>query len=157
MEGEISLTREGRFEIEAASWRDLNALRHLEEACFPQDAWPLWDLISVLTLPGVVRLKATLEGRMVGFIAGDRRDAQGIAWIVTVGVLPDYRHKGIGEALIRACEERLGKVIIRLSVRASNEEAVRLYRRLGYRWFGTWTRYYSDGEDAVVMEKSIEA
>ena len=110
MEGEISLTREERFEIEAASWRDLNALRHLEEACFPQDAWPLWDLISVLTLSNVVRLKATLHGRMIGFIAGDRRDSQGIAWIVTVGVLPDYRCKGIGETLINACEAQLGNV-----------------------------------------------
>ena len=44
--------------IEPATWRDLNALRHLEKVCFPLDAWPLWDLVGVLTLPNVVRLKA---------------------------------------------------------------------------------------------------
>lgn len=93
---------------------------------------------------------------MVGFIAGDHHDAQGIGWIITVGVMPDFRRHGIGATLIQACEERLSTKNIRLSVRASNEEAIRLYQKLGYRWFGTWSRYYSDGEDAVVMEKSIE-
>lgn len=155
MEGDETPLADEGFKIEVASWRDLNALRQLEEACFPQDAWPLWDLIGVLTMPNTVRLKATREGRMIGFIAGDRRDSQGIAWIITVGVLPNFRRKGIGEALIYACEAQLGNVPVRLSVRASNENAIRLYRKLGYRWFGTWSRYYVDGEDAVVMEKPL--
>ena len=44
--------------IQPATWRDLNSLRHLERLCFPKDAWPLLDLVGVLTLPNVVRLKA---------------------------------------------------------------------------------------------------
>jgi hypothetical protein len=56
--------------IETASWRDLNALRHLEQV-FPAGFLPLLDLIGVLTFPGVVRLKAVLGDTMVSFIAGD--------------------------------------------------------------------------------------
>jgi ribosomal-protein-alanine N-acetyltransferase len=149
----ISIAPGSLATVEPATWRDLNQLRNIEKICFPQDAWPLWDLIGVLTLPNVVRLKAVTGDRMVGFIAGDLRPSEQMAWIATVGVLPEYRGRGIGEALIRACEEQLGIPTIRLSVRLSNEGAVRLYQRLGYQRVGIWPNYYLDGEDAVVMEK----
>ncbi|OGO64163.1 MAG: hypothetical protein A2Z45_08015 [Chloroflexi bacterium RBG_19FT_COMBO_55_16] len=141
--------------IEPATWRDLNSLRHLEQVCFPHDAWPLWDLIGVLTFSKVVRLKAMSDGRLVGFIAADIRRAEGLAWIATIGVLPEYRQHGIGTTLLRACENRLVVPRIRLSVRASNGPAIRMYTRLGYKRSGVWSRYYSDGEDALVLEKYL--
>ncbi len=139
--------------IEQASLRDLNALRHVEQVCFPKDAWPLMDLIGVLTFPGVVRLKASVGKLMVGFIAGDIRRLEGVAWIATVGVLPEYRGRGIGSALMQACEERITVKRIRLCVRVSNDTAIRLYEHLGYARVGEWSRYYQDGESALVMEK----
>jgi ribosomal-protein-alanine N-acetyltransferase len=139
--------------IAPASWRDLNSLRHLEKVCFPQDAWPIFDLIGVLTFANVVRLKAVHDERMVGFIAGDIRGAENISWIATVGVLPEYRRQGIGKRLMQACEEQLTTRAIRLCVRLANEEAITLYQKLGYRAISTWQRYYQDGEDALVMEK----
>ncbi len=141
------------MEILPASLRDLGALYHLEHACFRQDAWSLLDLIAVLTFPDVVRLKAVEDGRMVGFVAGDPRRSQGFSWIATIGVLPEYRRRGIGSALLQACEERLPTPRVRLSVRRSNEAAIRLYRRFGYRTIDVWRAYYHDGEDAIVMEK----
>ncbi len=140
--------------IEPATWRDLNSLRHLEQVCFPKDAWPLWDLIGVLTLPRVVRLKAEVEGKMVGFIAADVRHPQQEAWIATLGVLPEYRRRGIGKALLEACEALLDVPCIRRSVRASNEAAIRLYQSYGYHRAGIWRAYYQDNEDALVMEKT---
>ena len=67
------------MEIQTASLRDLGALRRLENICFEKDAWPLLDLIAVLTWPEVIRLKAVDDGRMVGFVAGDPRPSQGEA------------------------------------------------------------------------------
>ena len=61
------------FEIQQAGLRDLKELHALEHACFDQDAWTYLDLIGVLTLPATVRLKAVIEEKMVGFIAGDIR------------------------------------------------------------------------------------
>ena len=140
--------------IETATWRDLNALWHLEKVCFPQDAWPLWDLIGVLTLPNVVRLKAVQDSTMVGFIAGDLRPTQNLAWIATLGVLPEYRGQGIGKALLQKCEERLFVPRINLNVRASNQAAIQLYLNSGYQKAGIWPVYYQDGEDALLMEKA---
>src|SRR3972149_6725284 len=107
--------------IEPATWRDLNPLRHLEQLCFPQDAWPLWDLIGVLTFPNVVRLKATRDGAMIGFIAADVRREENLAWISTLCVPPEVRRQGVGMELLSACEDRLTVPFIRLSVRSSND------------------------------------
>jgi ribosomal-protein-alanine N-acetyltransferase len=141
--------------VEPATWRDLSPLRSLEKICFPVDVWPLFDMVGVLTFPGVVRLKATQDGVMVGCIAADIRRAQNLAWISTLGVLPAYRRKGIARKLLRECEARLQVPKVRLSVRASNQSALRLYASVGYRQHNIWSRYYSDGEDALVLEKSL--
>ena len=128
-------------------------MRQLERVCFPRDAWPLLDVIGVLTLPNVIRLKASLNGGMVGFIAADVRTRQDLAWVATIGVLPEYRRGGIGSALLRASEERLTVGRLRLSVRASNLAALALYRRFQFQQVEVWPRYYHDGEDALVLEK----
>jgi len=141
--------------IQPATWRDLNALRQVERVCFPKDAWPIWDLIGVLTLPNVVRLKAVVDDQMVGFIAGDIRPSQQMAWIATIGVLPAYRGRGIGTALLEVCEQQLSVDAVRLNVRVSNHPAIRLYKSFGYQQVGRWPHYYSDGEDALIMEKQL--
>jgi ribosomal-protein-alanine N-acetyltransferase len=143
------------IKISHATLLDLGALRQLEQVCFPKDAWPMLDLIAVLTFPGVIRLKAIESEKMIGFIAGDPRPGEGLGWIATIGVLPHQRGKGIGRALLEACEQAMPLPRIRLSVRQSNYEAIRIYEKAGYRFVDHWLHYYNDGEDAVVMEKTI--
>jgi len=156
MESTAAAIPGSRATIEPATWRDLSALRTLEQVCFPQDAWPLWDLIGVLTFPNVLHIKATVEGQMVGFVAADLRRSENVAWIATIGVLPEFRRQGIGGALLVAVEERIGLSSIRLSVRISNVPALTLYNRLGYHRYGSWPNYYADGEDALVLEKNLK-
>jgi ribosomal protein S18 acetylase RimI-like enzyme len=142
------------MEILPASIKDLGPLRRVEQACFPKDAWPLLDLIAVLTWPDVVRLKAVENGQMVGFIAGDPRSTEETAWIATVGVLPEYQRRGIGRALLRACEAKLTQPRLRLCVRTSNEGAITMYKQEGYVTADVWREYYNDKESALVMEKN---
>ena len=143
------------MEIQAATIRDLSALRRLEHACFEKDAWPLLDLIAVLTWPDVVRLKAVEAGELVGFIAGDPRPSEGASWVATIGVDPRYQRRGIGRALLHACEERTKQPRMKLTVRMSNGPAISLYEKEGYRSVEIWKRYYNDGEDGIVMEKIL--
>jgi len=142
------------YRIENANWRDLGDLRRIEQVCFPKDAWPLLDLLAVLTYPNLVRLKAVHEGRMIGFVAGDRKSDQ-LAWIATIGVLPEFRGQGIASALLKECETRLDVARIRLNVRRENKAALRLYEDFGYRWIDTWPRYYNDGSAALIYEKVL--
>jgi ribosomal-protein-alanine N-acetyltransferase len=141
------------MEIIGASFLDLGALSKLERACFGKDAWPWLDLVAVLTFPDVVRLKAVEDGQMIGFVAGDPRPREGLAWIATIGVAPGFRRRGIGRDLLRACEAQLKQPRLRLSVRASNTGAMRLYEAEGYERVEVWQRYYDDGEAAIIMQK----
>ncbi|HXF84538.1 MAG TPA: GNAT family N-acetyltransferase [Anaerolineales bacterium] len=143
------------MEIQPANLLDLNALRRLEHACFDKDAWSLFDLIAVLTWPHVVRLKAVEHNEMIGFVAGDPRPSQGVFWIATIGVDPRYQRRGIGAALLRACEERSALPRVRLTVRVSNRGAIALYEKEGYHTIDIWRAYYNDGEDGLVMEKIL--
>jgi ribosomal-protein-alanine N-acetyltransferase len=143
------------MEIQTASLLDLSALRRLERACFEKDAWSLLDLIAVLTWTEVIRLKAVDGGEMIGFVAGDPRPSQGVVWVATIGVDPRHQRRGIGTALLRACEERVELPRMKLTVRLSNQAAVTLYEKEGYHTVDVWKDYYNDGEDGLVMEKIL--
>jgi ribosomal-protein-alanine N-acetyltransferase len=74
--------------------------------------------------------------------------------VVSVAVLPDYRQKGIGRALVEEAVEgvKLKKSDeLYLEVRCSNNEAIRLYEKLGFIIKQRLKAYYRDGEDAYLM------
>ena len=143
------------MEITKASILDLNALRKLEKESFAKDAWPLLDLIAVLTFPDVIRIKATEDNQMVGFVAGDPRPNDGWGWVATIAVDPRFRLRGIGRTLLHACEKELGVPRVRLTVRSSNQGAITMYEKEGYKTIDIWQAYYNDGESAIVMEKAL--
>ncbi len=143
------------MEIIKASILDLNALRKLENETFAKDAWPLFDLIAVLTFPDVIRIKAVVDGQMVGFVAGDPRPRDGWGWVATIAVDTRYQRRGIGLALLHACESKLGVPRSRLTVRPSNHIAIAMYEKDGYKSLDLWKGYYNDGEDALLMEKEL--
>jgi len=143
------------MEIQNANILDLTALRRLEQICFDKDAWPLLDLIAVLTWPDVIRLKVVENGEMVGFVACDPRPSQSAAWIATIAVDPNWQRRGVGRMLLHACEERVTQPRMKLSVRITNHGAISLYEKEGYHTVDVWGRYYSDQEDALVMEKRL--
>ncbi len=143
------------MEIIKASILDLTALRKLEIESFAKDAWPLFDLIAVLTFPDVIRLKAVEDAQMVGFVAGDPRPREGWGWVATIAVDSRYQRRGIGRALLHACEKKLGVPRSRLTVRLSNHGAIAMYEKDSYKSIDLLKGYYNDGEDALLMEKEL--
>lgn len=139
--------------IRPASLGDLFAVHALEKACFGTDAWGYIEIVLALATPGQVRLKAVTADTLVGLVIGDPRPFEGVGWIATIGVHPSYQRRGIGEALLSACEAALPQQVIKLTVRASNSSAMALYRKRGYQRAGVWQRYYAGSEDGIVMEK----
>ena len=143
------------IKIIPATWRDVKELYQLERICFQADAWPMLDVLGVLTLPQLIRLKAVDQEAMIGFIAADLRRLQQTAWIATFCVLPDYRKTGIGSALLESCESQINLLRIRLSVRQSNIPAIQLYKKHGYVQVDFWRAYYKGGDDALIFEKTL--
>ena len=74
--------------------------------------------------------------------------------VVSIAVIDDHRRKGFGSILV---DEAIKGVKIRqcselyLEVRCSNNDAVRLYEKLGFSIIHRLKAYYRDGEDAYVM------
>ena len=80
--------------------------------------------------------------------------------ITNVALHPDFRGRGIGEAVLKAIlNEVLGRgaKFVTLEVRASNMPAVSLYKKLGFKVLGTRKGYYSNPfEDAYIMGLAFE-
>lgn len=99
------------------------------------------------------KMPLSADAPLVGYAGGWVVD--GDVQILKVGVSPDWRRHGVARTLLaRVADDarNLGARTSSLEVRASNEGAQALYAALGYRPLGTRPRYYSDGEDAVIME-----
>jgi ribosomal-protein-alanine N-acetyltransferase len=79
--------------------------------------------------------------------------------IVSVAVLPQYRRKGVGKALIAEAMEGMRLYDVKqcfLEVRATNTPAINLYKKLGFQITRTIHGYYADGEDAYVMSRELQ-
>ncbi len=141
------------FEIERAGWRDVWAIWRLARLALGYDAYDPITLLMMSLAPRARWLKAAADETLVGFVAGERSDNRGHAWIAMLAVHPDYQGRGIGTALLLAAEHALQAPCVRLTVRLSNARAIALYHRCGYRWIDTYRGYYHDGEDGLLMEK----
>jgi len=96
--------------------------------------------------------------RVVGYIIywHIREDVQ----VNNVAVHPDYRGRGIGEALMRHVIEKVranGATFMILEVRSSNAAAIALYKKLAFEVLGTRNNYYTNpDEDALLMGLVLE-
>lgn len=78
--------------------------------------------------------------------------------VFTIAVRPEARRQGLASALLEALEEAWrarGVVQAFLEVSAPNTGARALYARHGWGEVGLRKRYYSDGSDAVLMNKEV--
>lgn len=144
------------YSIRKAELRDFFKLLRLEKLCFQADSWPWIDVLAALTFPETVRIVAEIDEALIGFVIGDRRRHRDLGWIASLAVHPGHRREGLGTRLLEACEVALDTSRIRLSLRPSNQEALRLYQKHGYIEVDRWRRYYRGGEDALVMERHVE-
>jgi ribosomal-protein-alanine N-acetyltransferase len=74
--------------------------------------------------------------------------------LLNLAVRPEYRRCGLARRLMRAMlavGRRAGAGTVFLEVRSGNQEALGLYRSLGFAVTGRRPGYYEDGEDAHLM------
>lgn len=127
---------------------------HLETKLMGTDAWSEALVLDELPRKDRVWWAAyDADDALVGYAGGWIVDGQ--VQILKVATVPAMRRCGIARSLLAriASDARdLGAKSCSLEVRASNESAQALYRALGFESIGMRPRYYSDREDAVIME-----
>lgn len=136
--------------------RDVKAIAELEIACF-SDPWSESSIASELNSRLSYWLVAEVDGKVVGYIGS--QSVLDAADMMNLAVAPAYRRQGIGESLVNALVAHLqqkGIIALLLEVRASNDPAIALYRRLGFEQVGHRPNYYHHPkEDALIMRKEL--
>jgi ribosomal-protein-alanine N-acetyltransferase len=137
-------------QIRRLTYADLPQVVAIERRAFTTP-WSLAMFVLELSKASGVCLAAEAGGELVGYLVCSRYDT--IWHVMNVAVEPDRVRRGIASALIGALIERIGDdAQLTLEVRKSNQGAVALYERFGFRAAGVRRRYYADnGEDAVIM------
>jgi [ribosomal protein S18]-alanine N-acetyltransferase len=137
--------------IRELAYADLPKVMSIERRAFPTP-WSLAMFVLELSKASGICLAAIADGRLAGYLICARYDT---VWhVMNVAVDPHHRRRGVASALLGELYERVGEDGARftLEVRRSNEVAIHLYERDGFRPAGVRRRYYQDnGEDALVM------
>ncbi len=129
------------------------AVAALEAQVMGSDAWNEHLVADELPRPDRIWWAAYDGEQLLGYAGGWVVDGQ--VQILKVGVDPAQRRRGIARELLArvAADARdLGAATCSLEVRAGNAGAQAFYEALGFHALGTRPRYYSDGEDALIME-----
>ena len=136
-------------------------LSRLHASCF-EEPWTGVAFQELLATPGTSAVVANQAGNPVGFLV--TRSAADETEIITVGVLPSLRHRGIAKAMIQHQFSALaaaGARIAFIEVASSNAAAQALYRSLGFAGVGVRRGYYPKPgqapEDAIVMRRTLAA
>ena len=146
---------EARFFIRKMREADLAEVRSIETLSFSnpwsEDTFRGEIQNTPVSFPMVVVEKP--GDRVVGYIIfwHIREDVQ----VNNVAIHPDFRGRGIGEALMRQVIDKVrknGATFMTLEVRVSNAPAATLYRKLGFEVLGVRKNYYTHpDEDALMM------
>jgi len=138
---------------------DARVLAGLHLDCF-QRPWDETAMAQFASAPGTLCLIGSV-GDGASSVPGGlliARKADDEAEILTFGVVPPCRTKGLGKALLQTAVERLsarGTKRLFLEVEASNEAALRLYRSCGAEPVGRRQGYYADGADAAIFSLAL--
>ena len=146
-------------EIRRLELRDLAAIERIERASYPTP-WSRSMFAGEIAKPSSVCLGAAdgESGRLLGYLIVSRYVD---AWhVMNVAVDPAHRRQGIAGRLLAELFARTsddGNRGYTLEVRVSNDEAIRLYEKLGFRSRGVRRGYYTDNrEDALIMWRDPE-
>jgi ribosomal-protein-alanine N-acetyltransferase len=128
------------LEIRQLAYADLPQVIAIERRAFPTP-WSLAMFVLELSKPSGICLAALEHGVIVGYLVCSRYDT---VWhLMNVAVEPHRRRQGIATALLERLFDRADKPSEQytLEVRTSNEDAIRLYERFGFRAAGRRRAY----------------
>ncbi len=156
---------------------DFESLWNIDQRCFPPGiAYSRRELFAYIRLWKSFTLVAEANGvapigeakpeengeselspGIVGFLVAEA-GRRGVGHIITIDVLRGARRSGIGSKLLAAAEERLRAAqchSVSLETAVDNGAALAFYKRHEYFLVKTVPGYYSNGVDALVLQKDL--
>ena len=138
--------------IRIATSNDLADILSIEKKVF-KHPWSKeqlsWELNSQ---PAAENYVMIARGNMIGYLFSHVVDDD--VQILNIAIDIPFQHKGYGEQLLSYFLDQFNTdSSIHLEVRKSNFPAINLYLKFGFHETGTRKGYYSDGEDAIIMQR----
>lgn len=160
---------------------DFRILWEIDKSCFPPGiSYTEFELKSYIYRPAAFTLVAQARStqrharpsaspspkgqendgqKIVGFLVGERTRG-GKGHIITIDVRAEVRRHKVGTTLLESAEREFRSTkcdAIRLETAVDNISALSFYKRLGYNVIQTVPRYYSNGLDALLLEKDLHS
>lgn len=108
------------------------------------------DLINPLAKHYVYEIDDKIVGFISSYFDGE------IIEILNFCVDNIFQSKGYGSKLLSAFFNQFEANSSILEVRSSNERAIHVYEKFGFKTIRTRKQYYSNGEDALFMQKVFD-
>jgi ribosomal-protein-alanine N-acetyltransferase len=171
----------GDFQIRDFQSEDFDSLWSIDQHCFPPGiSYSRTELRSYIRRRGSFTLVAVntaaeaiadsdsrkddknsaaiarTNPAIAGFIVTEA--GRGAGHIITIDVIAPARRFGVGSLLLRGAEDRLrpaGCRSVELETAVDNVSALSFYKHHGYTVIGTLPRYYSNGVDALILQKPL--
>ena len=129
-------------------------LSEMHSQCF-DEGWDAASFASLLANSATLgRLALSSDNQPLAFILANKVADE--AEVLTIGVLPQYRNKGLASMLMARFSEELGSLGVArifLEVSEDNSAARSLYKSAGYIEKARRAAYYASGQDALVLER----
>lgn len=112
--------------------------------------------LKMLSHPSREVYVALVKDEIVGFMVLIMSGAL-VGYIQTVGVMPEWRNKGIGSKLLKFAEDMIFTKAsnVFMCVSSFNKKAQELYKRLGYETIGELKDYIVPGHSEILLRKTI--
>ncbi len=171
-----------RFKLRDYRPDDFNTLWSIDQSCFEPGIsysryelriylrrWGAFTLVAESAEPAQASVKQNLQGQeddkgdlisnssILAFIVAES-SRRGKGHIITIDVRASARRSHIGSALLEAAEKRLLYSrcdAVRLETAVNNASAISFYKRHGYDVIQSIPHYYSNGVDALLLEKNL--
>lgn len=131
------------------------ALAALHKATFPQH-WTAEDFTAMFSVRSTQAFTAEIASEAAGFIL--TRSILDQAELISIATLVPQRKLGVAAKLLgsaMADAKQRGAAQMFLEVAERNTSAVQLYSKLGFVKTGLRKAYYADGDNAVLMARSL--
>lgn len=143
------------IEISYMTKKDVDLITEILQSQF-DEFWTPSILETEILNPDSTYIVAKINQGIVGF-AGIWDDTYNMH-ITNIAVKKVYRHKGIGEALLKKLiqiTKEKNKETITLEVNEQNTIAQKLYLKNGFKIMGKRKKYYNGTDDAIIMTMEV--
>jgi ribosomal protein S18 acetylase RimI-like enzyme len=167
-----------RYTVRDHRSEEFDTLWKIDQSCFvPEIAYSRYELKAYMRRGGAFTLVAEAAGERAEGNGGDRSPngesldenailgflvaecgRRKVGHVITIDVRSEARRHRVGSALLEAAELRLRSAqchLVRLETAVDNLAALSFYKRRGYNVLQTIPRYYSNGVDALLLEKEL--